>query len=226
MTWLWIPILLIWIFMMVQGYRRGLVKIILSFLLSVVFILLISPVIEDLLIKETPMLQHLEEIFRTVAASAFETKAGGLKEAATPQLPMLDMVLEDYIKNNNEVVYNMLQINTFLRYFVDYIARFVIKLVAFMISLLSANVLIKVADQVLNIFEKLPGIGWMNRVGGMVFGLAKGVLCLWIFLAVISLFSFTAIGSVIYNEIIGDSYLNFLYQNNWLVQYIVVMMTA
>lgn len=229
MTWLWIPILVMWGVMMINGYQKGFLKIVISFVLSVLLILTLSPVIETILMEKTPMLQQIEEFLQNVAASAFgaETENSLNQQIAfIHQLPILEVVKDDLIENNNDVIYQMFQASSFMEYITGYVARFILKMVAFLLALLATNIILRVVEELLELFDKLPIMGWANHLGGMVLGFCKGIIYLWIFFAILSLFSQTAVGIMIMNEVTDDAYLNFLYQNNFLIQYLVAMVTA
>lgn len=226
MTWLWIPILVIWFMMAINGYRRGFLKIIISFFLSVILILTLSPVIEENLLEKTPMLQQIEEIFLNVVTSAFgaeaDTSYNGQIEFIN-SLPMLPYLKENLIENNNNVIYQMLSATTFIEYVAGYLARFLMKIISFILALLAANILLKILDEIMDVFEKLPIIGVLNNLGGLLLGVGKGFIYLWIFFAILSVFSHTTPGAYLINEISGDVHLNYLYENNLLIQYLVSM---
>lgn len=226
MTWLWIPILVIWLKMAVSGYQRGFLKIIISFFLSVILILTLSPVIEETLLEKTPMLQQIEEFFLDVVTSAFGTEVDASRNgqiAFINNLPMLAYIKESLIENNNKAIYQLFSATTFIEYIAGYLARFLMKIISFILALLVTSILLKILDEILDVFGKLPVIGILNNVGGLLLGIGKGFIYLWIFFAILSLFAQTAPGAYLIKEIAGDLHLNYLYENNLLIQYLVVM---
>lgn len=230
MTWLWIPILIMWMVMAVRGYQKGFVKIIISFLLSIILILLLNPVIEDLIVGKTPILQQLEEFFCGAAVSVFggEMEGGSYvqQKEILNQIPLLSFVKENVLEHNNAEIYQLFCADSFFEYMAGYFSRYTVKLFSFLITVLLTSVIVKFVGFLLEQFKALPGVGFVDGIGGVFLGLLKGVFYLWIFLAMVSVFASTAVGAYLHKEIIGDVYLNYLYQNNLIIQYIVAMITV
>lgn len=226
MTALWIPILIIWIVMIVDGYKKGLLRIAISFGVSILLILMLSPLIESVLLEYTPILQYLEQIFMKVTSSAFSvggTVAADISGDTANQFPLLEEVVKSFVMNTSGSVFELLAVNNLIVYAAGFLADFCVKVIAFLITLILSNVLLHIVFDLLKIVDKLPVIGWINKVGGVLLGAAEGILCLWILFAVLMLFSQSEIGGTLVREITGDMYLNFLYENNLLVQYIVAI---
>ncbi len=224
MSWLWIPILIVWIAAAVNGYRRGFLKIFLRFILSIVMFVVCYLIIEFILRNHTPMLQQVEELCTGVLSSAFES-CGELNRSGQVSfinnLPLLDFIKNDIVQNNNSVIYELFSVKTFQEYIVTYLAIIILKVVSFFLSLLVSDLFTRVIVEFFDIFAKLPIIGSFNRVCGLVFGLGKGLLYLWIFFAAMFLLMGTAVGQYVYGEVLKDPGLYYLYENNVLIQYLV-----
>lgn len=181
MTWLWIPILVIWTKMIVKGYQRGFLKMVLSLVVAVLLIWRIGPTVEWIIIEKIPMLKQAEEVLQSAIGTEKEELQGQTSEKQG--LPLFDFIRE-----------------ALLVWF-----------------------LMKMAEKLLGEFETIPIIGWINRLGGVCLGMIKGVVCLWIFFWFVSVLVHTSTGAMLYKEISEDPYLNYLYKNNLLIQYLVSM---
>lgn len=214
--------------MAIDGYRQGGIKIAVVFFLSIAMVLVLSPIINDIIIGKTTILQSLEGFLkRIVLLLVNESVEDDLNAQITliKDLPIIPFIKDEMIENNNSVMYQLFQINSFSDYIVTYIARFFIQVVAFVLALIITKIVLRIADDVLDIFSKIPVIGHLNRMSGMLLGIGKGVIGLWILFLFASLFVNTQMGAVIYNKINEDRFLSYLYENNWLIQYLASRIT-
>lgn len=226
MTVIWIPIVLIWILMIADSYKKGLLRIVMSLGVSIVLILVLSPIIEMIILEETPVLQKLEAFFLSTASALMGregTSQGMLQGDASAGFPLVEQIVENFVESKQGSVFELLIVQNLIAYAAGFLANFCVKMIAFLVSLLLSNLLLKFVFDFLKLVDKLPVIGWINHVGGAVLGIGKGVIYLWILFAVLMLFSQTAAGSFFVREITGDKYLNFLYEHNLLIQYLVVL---
>lgn len=228
MSWLWVPILILWLVAAVNGYRRGFVRIVARFFLSIILIVILSPLIESLLLNHTPMLQQITESCTEGLVSAWGNggELGRSGEISLiNDLPLMEFIKDDLIENNNSVIYGLFSANTFYEYIAGYLATMIIKIISFLLSLLLSNIIVKIVVDILDLFANLPIIGTFNRIGGVALGIGKGIFGLWVFMLFVLLLSKTQVGMYFLNQITGDPRLYYLYENNLLIQYLVVLVT-
>lgn len=226
MTIIWIPIILIWVLMIADGYKKGLLRILVSLGVTIVLILVLSPVIEMVILEETPVLQKLEEFFLNTASALMGTNGteqAVLQGNSAGHFPLVEEIVDSFVENTSGSVFELMNIQNLIAYAARFLANFCVKMISFLIAFLLSNILLKVVFDFLNLVDKLPVIGWINHVGGAVLGVGKCVIYLWIAFAILMLFSQTEAGSFLIGEITGDKYLNFLYEHNLLVQYLVLL---
>ncbi|MCD8249858.1 MAG: CvpA family protein [Lachnospiraceae bacterium] len=76
----------------------------------------------------------------------------------------------------------------------------------------------------LEILTKVPGLSFLNRIFGAIFGLLQQLLILWLFLLIVAIFSTSSWGSFLHTQIQGCAYLSYLYENNLLLLIIILLL--
>lgn len=92
----------------------------------------------------------------------------------------------------------------------DFIKEIIIFTAIFLIMQITLRILIAFAKNI----KKFRLIDWADTLCGTVFGLAEGVILVWIFMIIISLFWGNAIVTEIYRQIFANDFLKFLYYVN------------
>ena len=70
----------------------------------------------------------------------------------------------------------------------------------------------------LGLVGELPGIRVVNRMAGLLLGMIKGVIILWLALFVITIFCGTEVGGNLLEQVEKDVFLNFLYERDIFVK--------
>lgn len=68
-----------------------------------------------------------------------------------------------------------------------------------------------------NLLSRLPVIHTMNKMGGMLVGLLKGLILLWLICIVITIMSGTEAGIYLYGQINESPFLKYIYDNNMIM---------
>lgn len=95
--------------------------------------------------------------------------------------------------------------------------------IAFVISFILTNVIVKMILYAVDILTELPVIGTLNRIGGMAVGIIQGVLWIGVFFLAIAFLSSTEIGESLLRVIGEDPVLTWLYEKNYLLRVITDM---
>ena len=72
----------------------------------------------------------------------------------------------------------------------------------------------------LGLASRLPVLHGLNKTAGLVFGLAEGVVLVWIFFFVITVFSTTEWGGRLLTMVSDSGLLSWLYQKNLLFEFL------
>lgn len=227
MSLLSIAVIVLWLFVAVRGFRRGLVRTaisMVSFLLIMILVSAISPVVNRILIERTGIKEQLEvrcgEALETVLPDGAEPDRSQ-QISVIEELPIPMLLKKELLEHNNSEVYNDLSAETFRGYVSAFLTSAVVQILVYVVSFLLALVVLKVIVNVLDLFAGLPILGGINRLGGFMLGIINGLLYLWIFFLIITVFGGTDLGGYLLREVAGDKILDYLYQNNLLMQFLV-----
>lgn len=226
MSLLGIVVIVWWLMIAVRGFRRGLVRTaitMVSFIVIMVMVSVISPVINRIIVEQTTLQEIVEEkcakgLEAVLQENENPDRSEQISTIEKMQIPML--LKEELLENNNSVVYNLLSVDTFAGYLAAYLAAVIIQIVVYLISFILASIILKIILNILDLFSKLPILGGINRLGGFMLGTICGLLYLWIFFLVITIFSGTELGGYLLREVAGDKFLDYLYENNLLLQFL------
>lgn len=118
------------------------------------------------------------------------------------------------LTNNNDSEYQKLEALTFADYIAKYMAKIIVNIIAFLLTLAVVTIVFRAVLFALNVIEDLPVLGLMNRLAGGVLGIGGSLIVIWVMFVVITLFYTTDIGGEIFTMIRGNSLLSFLYEVN------------
>lgn len=95
-----------------------------------------------------------------------------------------------------------------------YLAEQLLQTLAFLITILLVGVLVRGIAFSLGLAARLPVLHGLNKLAGLVFGLGEGVLLVWIFFFVITVFSTTSWGRDMLRMVSDSQILTWLYREN------------
>ena len=133
------------------------------------------------------------------------------------KLPLPDFVREQMITYNNNEGYKKLSAASFKDYIVNYVTNLIVDLVAFLITLLVVWLIIAIVLGALKVFSHLPVIRVADRVGGLVIGLIKGVVFVWLIFLIFTLLPGLDISKRAMTMIGSSRFLTALYDSNMFV---------
>lgn len=188
------------------GREKGLVKIVLSMVATVLAMFLSS-------ILTTPITEFLKEKLGVVDKIK-EIVLESMKDIKIDDVSYLeDLQLPDVIKDKIIDGVQGLEIPV-KDYVIESMATIALSAIVFLVVFAIATVAISIAISVLDIIAKLPLIKQANRGAGLVAGLVYGVVVVWVAMIVLTALSSTAWASDIL-LIIGDNkLLSFIYDSN------------
>lgn len=216
------------------GYKKGLIKIAASLLTTIIVVVLvgvISPYVSQMIQKTTPIGEKVQgkiaEMILPEASEESKELLLGSKLGREQQISLIEnakvpeMFRQMLLANNNNEVYDALGVETFGQYIGAYITKVIADCIAFLISLLVVFIVVKIAIRALDILNKLPVIGGLNRLAGGVAGIGIGIIVVWIGFIVVTLLYDTTFGKMCFESIETNPMLNQLYENNILMKYII-----
>lgn len=90
----------------------------------------------------------------------------------------------------------------------------IVQAVIFFIALAFLYEILKFVILSLKILTKIPVIHWLNSFVGMIFGLAEGILLIWVLLIVFSKYDIGGQSALILEQVSDNPFLSFLKEKN------------
>lgn len=222
----WIVTIIVIVFLIlfaVLGFRKGFFKIILSTMTLVVafvvagFILpWFSGVIETSFIGKAvdkKIGSYIEEnVDETIANSVSE-----VQDAVIEGLPLPSFMRQDISEKNTNEDYFRFHVINFTEYIRTRLAKIVDNIIAYLILSVVIFVLLRLLMKLSGAINKIPVVGGLNRFFGGIFGLAEGLLILWVLCLVLMLFSGTPFGMKAIEVIEDNAFLQFIFEKNGIV---------
>ncbi|MBP3544596.1 MAG: CvpA family protein [Lachnospiraceae bacterium] len=210
----------------VNGYRKGFLKIALSMAAlaaTIVIVAILNPYVSKFLMENTGLYETLHESTTEFVMEIFETQVDIPINTRTDEVFAIDhltlpkAIREQLIEDNNSVVYEALGVSEFEEYLSGYLACMILNAISFIGTLIIAGFLVKVVFVMADIIEKVPGIKGMNKLAGMLLGFLQGIVIIWIGCLVVTAFGATKTGQEILAMIQDSVLLSFIYNNNCLL---------
>ncbi len=189
-------------------YNKGLVMTLFGFcttIFSLVLSRVTSPFLADILRRTS--------IFDSIRSYISETILTGGTGKGEEFIDSLS--IPEFLKTN---ILQNIQTGNVNDYVSGYIASFVINIIAMIIIFAIFIIVFSVLANTLKAVSRLPVIKTANKLGGGIFGLAQGIIVVWIVFAVCTMFygkpMFNGINESISNSMIASK----LYDSNILIK--------
>lgn len=165
------------------GYKKGLIGVafkILSFLIAIVITILLYKPVANYIINYTSVDDAIQN---TIVEKLSSTKIEGGK--VVKEESNLPEVVVDYINNGVEETVNQAKDNV-----VHIVAKNLSENVIYIISMIGIFIITRVvllfAKVLLQAVSELPIIKQFNETGGILYGILRGILLIYIILAILS----------------------------------------
>lgn len=228
----------------VLGYKEGLVKAaysLVSWILIMVLTTCLTPLATDWVMNNTSVPTRIESYVYEQIKKGVEEKQKEVQEQLGTQvenqlefqggegleaLEQYGIQLPDAILNKLEEVQEEWSIEEPLESITDSavspafrtlaatITAIIVKGVVSVVILILAIIIVFVIGAVLDIVSKLPVINTANKTLGVAVGALKGILVIWLLLAILSFFSVTEVGRTLIAWIYENPVLIWIYENN------------
>ena len=224
----------------VLGYKEGFVKSaysLVSWILVLVLTTCLTPLATDWVMNRTSVPAKVEEyVYEQIEKSIEEKQQEAQVQPGTQQevkvteglevLEQYGIILPDQILDKLEEVQEEVNIKESLESITDSavspvyktlsttITAIVVKGVVSVVILILAIIVVFVVGAMLDIVSKLPVINTANKALGIAAGAIKGIIIIWVLLAVLSFFSVTEMGRMLLAWIYESPILIWVYENN------------
>ena len=219
MNWLRYILLAAVLLSALAGYRKGLVRTV----LSMVFLILVTglaiwmnPYVTEVLNERTELPQYVQkkclETFEKNEFLSGENQDVQKKWLESMGVP--DELANQILGNDAVQEYQKEQIHSMASYAAEAVSEKIMKGIAFFLTMILAVAFVTIAVKIVELIAEIPGISFLNRIGGAGLGAVRAVLWIWIFFAVAYFFQATHWGNLCMEQIQGDPALAWFRENN------------
>lgn len=235
MNWVLILVAVVLAGYTIAGYAKGFLKIaysLISWLLMLIFVIGVTPHIENYLRNETPIYEKMvafcEDKVRRETEEQIETGEGNTLSSIIEENEILAMLVENLPKEAIEQILNQtteaaeqfLEENNIYGKAASSMADLMVKGIAFVLALVLASILSAIIVKLIGFISKLPLIGLANSLLGMVAGAVNGLLVVWFAFYLIATWSTTEIGATALSYIYANEFLTILYEKNIILAFL------
>ncbi|MCL2350928.1 MAG: CvpA family protein [Firmicutes bacterium] len=167
------------------GYARGFLKSVFGLVSLAVSYLLawrLYPYV-SVFLRGTELYAFLQQ---SVAGFLKLDRVADAPQEALSRLPLPDFLAHSIAANNNAEAYKVLGVETLGGYISGFFANALLNLISMALVFLAVFIVMRLISGLLGVASKLPVIGAFNRLGGLLFGIAEGVVLVWAVMAVIT----------------------------------------
>lgn len=206
------------------GWKKGLVRTILSLcslIISLVLVWILFPHVSSILEGFTPLRDTVYEHVDSFLSEEISELLEQLPETDTSaqnelidKLPLPEELKEKLSLNNNVDVYEALGVESFTEYLSTTVTNLILQAASLLLTLIIVFIAVHLLIGALDLVAKLPGLNAINKSGGAIAGLITGYLIVQIIFLVITVFSGTGWGKSLMVQVNESAVLTFLYNSS------------
>lgn len=235
MNWLFICVIGILAACAVEGCYKGFVRSVFSLLamvVTLVFVTVATPYLTTYLEANTTWdesitekcLEHVRQTSEEKVNEQIEEQVqqqGDSAEEAGIFLP--EQWMDRLADSGSNVVNDIIEQSGIQETIARELAHFIMSGISFFIALIFISLVLHLIIRALDIVTKLPVIKHVNRTLGLVSGLFKGLLVVWVLMYLISLMCTSEFGMVLIDYIYSSRLLTLLYEHNVLMRIVMAV---
>lgn len=215
MNYLLIAVLLLLAWNLFDGYRKGFMRTVfslVSWILVLVVINYATPVVTEYLMEETSIAETVsgaleEKINEVIAESGIEGFEENLPEELKTALLGENGSIEQILNAEGEMIIDSTAI-----------VSSVVWVIAVILVIIVTRIATLIIDAILGLASKLPIIGSLDKLLGILCGAANGLLTSWIILAIVPMLTIPGISIDFAACIEQSQLLTWMQQNNFILK--------
>ena len=215
-----IIVLAVFLLSIFSGYKNGFLKTVFSLVSWLVVLVLCdyaTPIVTETLIAKTDVEVVVQSVvdqkLNEVITESLETSGIAELEAALPAELKIALLGEG--GSFEQAVAGAIALDT------TSLVYGVVNIIGFVVTVILLRVAMMVVELVLGIVSKLPLIGPMDKMLGLLCGAGKGLIWCWVILAVVSVLALTGTNTELVTYISQSQILSWLQDNNVLLNFVV-----
>jgi len=195
------------------GYKKGLIKLAVSLvavLISIIITLILYKPVSNLIINNTEIDEKIEAVIIENATTSEDEVEENLKEEKNYNEIIEKYVQDTVIETKDNIVESAAGTLSIK------IINIAVMILIFLITRIILILLVFIADAI----AKLPILKQFNKAGGIIYGVIKGLLIIYIILAIVFFIVYVTNSTQI-SEIINQTFIiKFMYNQNLLLNII------
>ena len=186
-----IVVMAVWSIIALWGFYRGAMRTVISIsilIISIAASVFISPRVNDMLMSSktvNTMAMQRSEKFVDARIRSLENGNGDLGWAE--YLPLPEGVKDVVREGDPAVVGLLLQTDTVKTYLAELLSGFLIRILSIIVTFVVTYLIMCVVRIVLAVVSEAPVISGLNRFAGLILGVVKGAVIIWILFALLRL---------------------------------------
>ncbi len=223
MNWLLVIVIGILIVNSFIGMKAGFIKTIFSLCSMVVAVVLtiwVSPYVNNYMRGNEKIYDYIHTKVEKVLPEIADNGDRNDQVSLIDGLSLPQSIKDSLNKNNNSEVYKELAVEGFKGYVTGYMTGIVINALAFTLTFLVLLIALWVICFVLDIISKLPLLNQINKTAGLLAGLVHGLVVVWIFFIILTVFGSSELGQKAMTLIGENEILSLIYNNNILLGFV------
>ncbi len=222
MNWLLIAVSVILLGNAIIGMKVGFIKTVfslVSLILALFLTIWVSPMVKDTMKDNEKLYQGIANKIEKMLP--FEDKVAHKEEPELIEgLSVPKSVKEGLLKNNTAEKYKEFAITSFKQYVSKYLTEVTINALSFIATFTVILIALWVIFLALNLISKLPLLNQLNKTAGLLAGLVHGLILVWLFFLLLTVFSTTEFGQSTMKLVAENELLSIIYNNNILLKFI------
>ncbi|MDE7432466.1 MAG: CvpA family protein [Lachnospiraceae bacterium] len=209
------------------GYSKGLIRIVLSFAITIVsFVLaiLLAGPFESFVKNSTPVYDKINnqmtEYISKYVSKEFDAASEELQKEAIKELKLPSTIQNKLIDDNTIDEKLLMGAESFSEYLAMSLTDMLVEAFSVIILFILIKLILRIIVSIIDLISKLQLIDGVNKSLGGLVGLAEGILIIWVVCILLTAMSGTAIGQQIFEAISTNKILNFIYNNNLLLKFL------
>ena len=222
-NYLFIAIVALIVYMTVRGYRKGFLRIVVSFIGTIVIVIAAreaAPYVTDYLYNNTDAYEKIELGIEEMFKDANEKYDNSIPENQVKTIDSYnvpDSLKNNLIINNTAEMYKTLVVDVFEDYVSAYLANTAIKAAGFVLAFIVLIIAFRLLLYFVNIISRIPIIRGINQFIGGCIGFIESLIIVWVFFFVAVMFIGNESGSYIFRMIADSEFLTLLFNTNILL---------
>lgn len=204
------------------GWAQGLLRVVVSLaglVASLVIATYVAPHVSGYLEEKTQMDDRLAAyIAEEMEFSELGQEATrGIQVAVIQELPLPETLKNNILDNNNSEMYQALEVSGVYDYIAKSIAVVILNAAVFLLFTFICRVFFFFLGKTMGSLAKLPIVRSIDKIGGGLLGVMRGLILIWIFFMLLSITSTFSWSQEMIAQIQQSIPLKLLYDNNVLL---------